>query len=168
MTRRDAARTAGKGATADGVAAVPLATAYERAIAVDPARQYFTYGPLPAVLEVVDQTGTWDTVGRTRMLRLSDGGSVIERITDADHPTYFAYELTHFQKLFGRLVDHARAEWRFTEVDGSTRIHWSYVFHPKPRAGWAVGAIVRLFWAPYMRRVLPGIIAAVEQERPVE
>ena len=153
----------GKGATADGVAAVPLAEAYERASAVDPTRQYPKFCPLPAVVEVVDQTGSWDTVGRTRMLRLSDGGHVIERITDADHPTFFAYELSDFQKLFGRLVEGARAEWRFTEVSGGTRIHWSYVFHPKPRAGWIVGAIVALFWAPYMRRVLPGIIAAVEK-----
>ena len=154
---------AGKGATADGVAAVPLATAYECASDVDPTRQYPKYGPLPAVIEVVDQTGSWDTVGRTRMLRLSDGGSVIERITDAVHPTFFAYELSDFQKLFGRLVEGARAEWTFTEVSGGTGIHWSYVFHPKPRAGWIVGAIVTLFWAPYMRRVLPGIIEAVER-----
>lgn len=154
----------GKGATADGVAAVPIAGAYERASAVDPARSYPKFGPLPAVVEVIDQTGPWDTVGRTRMLRLSDGGHVIETVTDADHPTFFAYELTDFQKLFGRLVEGARAEWRFTEVSGGTRIHWSYVFHPKPRAGWIVGAIVTLFWAPYMRRVLPGIIRAVEAQ----
>jgi hypothetical protein len=98
------------------------------------------------------------------MLRLSDGGHVIERVTDADHPTFFAYELSDFQKLFGKLVDGARAEWRFTTVRAGTRITWSYEFHPKPRAGWIVGAIVALFWAPYMRRVLPGIIAAVEEK----
>ena len=154
---------AGKGAMAGAIAAVPPATAYERASTVDPTRQYPKHGPLPAVVAVDDQTGSWDTVGRTRMLRLSDGGHVIERITDADAPTFFAYELTDFQKLFGRLVEGARAEWRFTEVAGGTRIDWSYVFHPKPGAGWVVGAIVRLFWAPYMRRVLPGIIAAAEQ-----
>ncbi len=154
----------GKGSQADGVAAAPLEFTYQHAAAVDPTRQYPTFGPLPAVVEVVDQTGSWDTVGRTRMLRLSDGGSVIERITDADHPMFFAYELSDFQKLFGRLVEGARAEWRFTEVSGGTRIQWSYVFHPKPRAGWIVGAIVKLFWAPYMRRVLPGIIRAVEAQ----
>jgi hypothetical protein len=153
----------GKGADADGVAAVALVTAYERTSTVDPTRQYPKFGPLPAVLEVVDQTGSWDSVGRTRMLRLSDGGHVIERITDAAHPAYFAYELSDFQKLFGTLVEGARAEWRFTTVAGGTRIHWSYVFHPKPRAGWIVGAIVKLFWAPYMRRVLPGIVRAVER-----
>ena len=154
---------AGNGATASGVATTPITTTYQRVSAVDPTRAYPKFGPLPAVTAVVDQTGSWDTVGRTRMLRLSDGGHVIERITDADHPAFFAYELTDFQKLFGKLVRDARAEWRFTEEPGGTRIHWSYVFHPKPRAGWIVGAIVRLFWAPYMRRVLPGIIAAAEQ-----
>jgi hypothetical protein len=154
---------AGKGARADAVARVPLEAAYELANSVDPAKQYPRFGPLPAVVAVLDQTGAWDTVGRTRMLRLSDGGSVIERITDAAHPTFFAYELTDFQKLFGKLVESARAEWRFTPAQTGTQISWSYLFHPKPRVGWIVGAIVALFWAPYMRRVLPGIIAAVER-----
>jgi hypothetical protein len=162
-------KTAGKGATASGVAATPLAETYELANTVDPTRQYPKFGPLPAVVEVVDQTGPWDSVGRTRMLRLSDGGHVIETITDADHPTFFAYELSDFQKLFGKLVEGARAEWTFTTVQAGTRIRWSYEFHPKPRAGWIVGAIVALFWAPYMRRVLPGIIATVEAAaKPVE
>ena len=159
---------AGKGASADGVAAAPLADTYTLANTVDPTKQYPKFGPLPAVVEVVDQSGPWDTVGQTRMLRLSDGGHVIETITDADHPTFFAYELSDFQKLFGKLVEGARAEWRFTKVQAGTRITWTYVFHPKPRAGWIVGAIVALFWAPYMRRVLPGIIRAVEAQRPVE
>jgi hypothetical protein len=154
---------AGKGATASGVASTPLTETYERTNGIDPTRQYPRFGPLPAVVEVVDQSGPWDTAGRTRMLRLSDGGHVIERITDAVHPTYFAYELSDFQKLFGKLVNGARAEWRFTPVQSGTNITWSYVFHPKPRTGWIVGAIVVLFWAPYMRRVLPGIIAAVEK-----
>ena len=153
---------AGKGASADGVAAAPLAVTYELANTVDPTKQYPKFGPLPAVIEVVDQSGPWDAVGPTRMLRLSDGGHVIETIADAVHPTFFAYELSDFQKLFGKLVEGARAEWRFTQVQAGTRIHWSYVFHPKPRAGFVVGAIVRVFWAPYMRRVLPGIIRAVE------
>ncbi len=153
---------AGTSAAVDGVARVGLARAYELTNTADPTAHYPKFGPLPAVTAVADQSGPWDTVGRTRMLRLSDGGHVIETITDADHPTFFAYELSDFQKLFGRLVEGARAEWHFTSVQAGTRIRWSYEFRPKRGAGLVVAAIVRLFWAPYMRRVLPGVIRAVE------
>lgn len=152
-----------RGATADAVVRVGIADTYSIANTIDPTTVYPKFGPLPAVVEVRDQSGGWDTVGRTRQLMLSDGGSVIERITDAASPTFFAYELSDFQKLFGRLVSGARAEWTFAEVDGGTRIHWTYAFHPLPGAGLIVGAIVGLFWARYMRRVLPNIVAEVER-----
>ena len=137
--------------------------AYEVAGPVDPTKFYPKSGPLPAVTAVRDQTGAWDTVGHTRKLLLSDGGHVIETITDAQSPSFFAYELSDFQKLFGALVAGARAEWRFEAVAGGTSIHWSYEFHARRGCGILVGLIVRLFWAPYMKRVLPPI--AVEVER---
>ena len=67
----------GQGRRPVGVAAAPLANV-QLTNTVDPTQQYPKFGPLPGVVEVVDQTGSWDTVGRTRMLRLSDGGHVIE------------------------------------------------------------------------------------------
>ena len=137
--------------------------AYEVAGPVDPTKFYSKFGPLPAVTGVRDQTGTWDTVGHTRKLLLSDGGHVIETITDAQSPSLFAYELSDFQKLFGGLVAGARAEWRFEPVEGGTSIHWKYEFHARRGRGWIVGLIVRLFWAPYMKRVLPPIAAEVER-----
>jgi hypothetical protein len=124
---------------------------------VDPTSAYPKYGPLPAVTAVHDQTGGWDAVGQTRRLTLSDGGHVRERLIVVDAPTRFAYELTDFQKLFGSLVRNARADWRFEPADGGTRIHWTYEFRALPGRGWIVAAIQRLFWAPYMRKVLAGI-----------
>lgn len=153
----------GKSASADAVAGTTPKQAFEIYGPVDPTKFYVKYGPLPAVTGVRDQTGTWDTVGRTRKLLLSDGGSVIETITDAASPTYFAYELHDFQKLFGKLVMGARAEWHFTPVAGGTRITWTYTFHPLPGRGFIVGTIVRLFWAPYMKRVLPAIVREIER-----
>ncbi|MEP6482465.1 MAG: SRPBCC family protein [Rhodoglobus sp.] len=153
----------GKSASASGVAQATPKEAFEISGPVDPTKFYPKFGPLPAVVGVRDQSGSWDTVGRTRALLLSDGGTVIETITDVDSPTYFAYELSKFTKLFGKLVGGARAEWRFERVSGGTRITWTYTFHPLPRAGVIVGAIVTLFWAPYMKRVLPPIVAEVER-----
>lgn len=151
------------GASVESVAAAGLRDTYVITGPIDATRFYPKFGPLPAVASVVDQTGTWDTPGRSRRLELSDGGSVVETITDAISPTYFAYELTQFQKLFGVLVDHARAEWTFGSVNGGTRIRWTYTFFARPGWGWAVRLIVRAFWVPYMARVLPPIAREVER-----
>ena len=151
-------------ATADAVVQATPKQAWEISGPVDTTKFYPKYGPLPAVVEVRDQSGTWDTVGHTRRLMLSDGGHVIETITDADSPTYFAYELSDFQKLFGMLVTGARAEWRFERVESGTRICWSYTFFGKPGRAWIVKLIVSLFWAPYMRKVLPPIAHEVDRQ----
>ena len=131
------------------------------ALQTSPTRFYPKFGPLPAVVRVDGQPPTWDAPGFTRTLRLSDGGSVVETITDSDPGVFFGYDLTAFQRLFGRLVSGARAEWTFTAEGAATRIRWSYAFHPLPGRGLLVRAIVAAFWAPYMRRVLPSIVTAI-------
>jgi hypothetical protein len=118
---------------------------------------------VPAVLEVRNQTGEWDAPGQTRQLMLSDGGWVIEHTKVVEPSALFAYELTDFQKVFGVLVEFARAEWVYSPEGDGTRIRWTYTFHARRGAGLALTAIVRLAWAPYMRRVLPGIAAEVER-----
>lgn len=153
---------AGTSASADAVTQATPKEAYDISGPLNPTLYYPKYGPLPAVIAVENQTGTWDTVGRTRKLKLSDGGHVIETITDTESPTLFAYELSDFQKLFGALVKSARAEWRFERVTGGTRILWTYTFFGKPGRGWIVALIIKLAWAPYMKRVLPPIAKAVE------
>jgi len=124
----------------------------------DPSRFYPRFGVIPAVVAVTDQTGAWDAVGQTRMLHLSDRSTVVETTTDVDRPAFFAYELTDFTRVFGPLVDHARAEWRFEPAGGGTRITWSYTFFGRPGRGWIVALIVRMAWAAYMRRVIVGLV----------
>jgi hypothetical protein len=151
-------------ATVNGVTKAALSRAWDVATPLTPVGYYPKFGPLPAVIEVRDQTGAWDAAGQTRQLMLSDGGYVIEHLVHVDKPETFIYELSDFQKLFGSLVAGARAEWEFTAVAGGTNIRWSYAFHPRRGAGLVVGAIVKLFWGPYMNRVLPGIIAEVDRQ----
>jgi len=124
---------------------------------LDPADYYPSYGPLPAVVGVRDQTGDWRTPGHERTLALSDGGHVIEQLTDVASPTFFAYDLRDFQKLFGALVEGARAEWEFVRTTEGTSIRWTYAFQARPGRRWLVAVIVRTAWAPYMRRVLARI-----------
>ncbi|HEY4269828.1 MAG TPA: SRPBCC family protein [Galbitalea sp.] len=154
----------GFNATTRQVARVTPATAFAIATPLTPVGFYPKSGLLPAVTEVRDQPATWNKPGQTRQLMLSDGGSVIEHITNVEPNDFFAYNLTDFQKLFGRLVDHARAEWTFTAVDAGTEVRWSYTFFPRRGGGVILAAIVKLLWGPYMRRVLPGIVAEVERQ----
>jgi Polyketide cyclase / dehydrase and lipid transport len=151
-------------ASAELVSATPIAITYELVGTIEPTVFYKRYGPLPAVTGVRDQEGEWNVAGSRRVLNLSDGGHVREVITDADSPTFFAYDSHDFQKIFGKLVYGSRAEWTFSEAPGGTRIHWNYSFHPRPKRALAVRAIVRAFWGPYMHKVLKKIVREVEAE----
>ena len=129
----------------------------------DPTRFYPKFGPIPAIVKVTDQTGAWDAVGQSRTLTLSDGGTLVERVRVVDPPRRFAYQLTDFTGFFGNLVAFADAEWDYDASVEGTRIRWTYTYHAQPKRGWLVRVIVKLFWGPYMKRVLPGLIAEVER-----
>src|ERR1700712_3774746 len=132
----------GKTEIAELVARAPLASTWATATPLTPVGFYPKSGLLPAVVEVRNQTGKWDAPGQTRQLMLSDGGWVVEHTTNVEPYGFFAYNLTDFQKIFGKLVWMARAEWTFTEVDGGTNIHWSYTFFPKNAGSKPVLAII--------------------------
>jgi hypothetical protein len=148
-------------ATVEAVAQAGAVRSWNIALQTTPTAFYPKSGPLPAVVAVHGQPADWDVVGYTRMLELSDGGSVVETITQSDPGVFFGYDLSEFQKLFGHLVSGARAEWTFTPEGAATRIRWTYAFHPLAGRSLVVRAIVALFWAPYMKRVLPAIVTAI-------
>lgn len=150
-------------ATAKIIVTTTPKQAFDISSPLDPSRFYGAFGPLPAVVGVRDQSGDWDTVGRTRTLELSDGGSVVETITDVESPTLFAYDLSDFAGAFGMLVAGARAEWTFERTAVGTLVTWVYTFHGRPARGWIVRAIVRLWWGRYMERVLPMIGREIER-----
>jgi hypothetical protein len=150
-------------ARAEGHAPAHPDRTYEILTPSDPSRFYGRFGPIPATVEVTDQTGDWDAVGQTRTLHLSDGGSVVETLTLVDDPSRFQYQLTDFTGFFGWIVSYARAEWDFDAAEEGTRIRWSYTFWGQPARGWLLAVIVKVFWARYMRQVLPGLIAEVKR-----
>lgn len=152
-------------ASATAYVDAPVDRVFPRLTQHDPTKFYPRSGVLPAVVEVRDQAGGWDAAGQTRTIVLSDGGTVLETLLSAEAPL-FSYDLTHFTGLFGLLVAEAHSEW--TVVDGGrdsdrdgggTSIAWTYSFTSRPGRGFVIAAIVRLAWAPYMRRVLPAIAA---------
>ena len=155
-------------ASASAIVPCHPVVAWEFVAGLDPTVYYPAYGPLPAVVGVRDQTGDWLSAGQERTLLLSDRGHVVERLTDTRSPNAFVYELNNFQRLFGRLVSGGRADWRFDRVGHATRIVWEYSFRPLGGRGWVVAAIVRLAWAPYMRRVIRRIAADISDENTEE
>jgi len=162
--------TTGHGATVQGIAPATPAQTFRILTPISPVGFYPRFRVIPAVTAVTGQTGAWDAAGQTRTLHLSDGSSVVETTTDLTKPGpkragFFAYELTDFTKVFGPLVDHARAEWRFEPAEGGTLVTWSYTFFGRPGRGWIVGLIVRLAWAAYMRRVIVGLVDEVRRVR---
>jgi hypothetical protein len=144
------------------MAAAPPDVSWDIALQTSPVEFYPRFGPIPGVTGVRSQPPTWDTAGFTRTLALSDGGSVVETVTDSTRGVFFAYDLSDFARPLGFLVAGGRAEWAFTTDGDGTRIHWSYAFYPLPGRAWAVGLIVRIFWSRYMRRVLTRITATID------
>lgn len=153
----------GTSAFAEGHAPAHPDRTFEILTPSDPTRFYPKSGPLPGVVRVEGQTGAWDAVGQTRTLHLSDGSSVVETTREVDPPRRFSYQLTDFTKLFGSLVAYARAEWDFDAAEGGTRIRWTYTFYAQPARGAIVWLIVRLLWGPYMKKVMPGLVAEVKR-----
>ena len=85
-----------------------------RLVAVEPARAFDRlivarlpeifarrYAAFPAVREVIEQSDEWGTVGQTRTIVLTDGGSLRETLTSVDRPHGFAYVL---DDLHGKLA----------------------------------------------------------------
>ena len=144
-------------ARAESLVLAPIGEVFDLVVATPPPEFYPSFGPLPAVRRVSDQTGPFTEVGSSRMLHLSDGSSVTETVVEIDTPRFHSYRLTGFTKLFGNLVDHAVAEWSFVPEGAATRIRWTYTFVGKMGRGWIVRLIVRLFWGRYMVKVLPPI-----------
>jgi hypothetical protein len=147
------------------IAHADLDTAWDIATLTNPTWFYAKFGPLPGVVDVSGQAGEWNAVGKTRTLSLSDGGSVVETLTDVARGDFFAYDLSDFQGLFGRIVSGARAEWTFATIGDSTSINWKYTYTARPGFGLVVSAIVRLLWSRYMKRTLPVIVREAERAR---
>ena len=123
------------------------------------------YGPLPAVTETRDQTGSWDAEGRTRTVVFSDGSSAQESLTGYEYPNHFTYRIRGFTGVLRFFTSEARGEWWFEHVPGrnATAIRWRYAFVSRAKF---LEPLVCLFtqrlWRGYMRRALSLSKAQVE------
>lgn len=151
--------------TVHAVASSPQQQTFAAVVPIDLTLIFKRLGPLPAVIGTRDQSGSWDRVGRTRRVILSDGTSASEQITAYEPPSYFEYEVGGFTNVLRRLVSGARGYWRFTPAsDGGTYIAWTYSFRPLRFRAAAVRVLVATLWRLYMRRALAATVREVERE----
>ena len=111
------------------------------------------YGPLPPVTKTT-QEGDWGTVGQSRTVHTSDGGSMREQLLTVDAPTSFSYELTEVKgpmKLIAKTID---GSWTFAAVGSGTRITWAWTIHPASAASRLLFPVLGRLWRGYARRAL--------------
>lgn len=118
------------------------------------------YGPLPAVAAVEDQSGDWDSIGESRIVRLADGSGMLETLTRVDRPRGFGYTLSNLTSALRFLVDRFHGSWTFEEVSGPgerpvVRATWRYDFESRSRLTRPIAwLILTRYWRPYMEAAL--------------
>ncbi|MEE8164652.1 MAG: SRPBCC family protein [Myxococcota bacterium] len=118
------------------------------------------YGPLPAVEGVEDQTGNWDSIGESRIIRLADGSGMLETLTAVDRPRHFAYTISEPTNALRFLVATFRGAWTFEQAEAAettpiVNAIWRYEFMPRSILTWPLAwLIVKRFWQPYLAAAL--------------
>lgn len=158
----------GPSATAFARSSLPPADTLAR-IAAYPIPAMFTgWGVFPAVDRVDGEAGGWDHVGASRVHRLTDGGSVTETMIEYTAGVGFAYELTGFTDVFGRLVHGVRGEWSVSPDGSGSLVRWTWEFAPRWGRRTLMALVVGPLWRQYMRRMIRSVTAAVTAARSGE
>jgi hypothetical protein len=154
----------GPSATAFARTGLPPAEALAR-MAAFPLPAMFTKGLIfPAVLGVEGQEGSWDRVGRSRTIRLGDGGSVTETIIEWTPGSSFAYELTGFTDVFRLLVVGVRGEWSVAPDGDGSLIRWTWEFAPRPGRRWLMTHVIAHLWRHYAQAILVPAVREASRE----
>jgi hypothetical protein len=136
-------------------------------------------GPLPSVVGVEEERGSWDHVGATRRPRLSDGSSALETLTEVRPPYSLAYDITEITGMLGWFAERVHSEWalipdrRGTYAGGysaggtylgGTTVLWRYEVYPRPLRTALVDLLLGRVWKAYMRRALYGALREVDRQ----
>ena len=112
------------------------------------------YGPIPPIKAVVDQTGDWDAVGKTRTVVLTGGGSMREQLTSYDPPRSFGYTLSDVKGPMAPLVARVEGLWSFAPAGTGTRGTWQWTIHPRSGFSAPVLPVFGRLWLGYARQSL--------------
>jgi hypothetical protein len=144
----------------------PVEQVFDWFLDLDIARVLNGYGPLPAVLETYDQTGSWDTPGQKRKLSMSSNIRATQEILVCDRPEFFAYRVTGFTHILDTLAHGAEARfWFDPSLNHKTVMRWTYTFWPRSTFGKvALFPVIRTIWHWYMHSTIQQMKAIAERE----
>jgi hypothetical protein len=144
----------------------PRTKAFGHIVPIDLSSIFTGFGPLPSVLKTLNETGPWDSAGRSRTVVFSDGSSATESLTGYDFPNSFEYRITGFTGVLKYLATEAQGKWWFESTAGSaTTVRWRYEFVSrfalfKP----LVSLFTKRLWRGYMGKALNLSKTQVEAE----
>jgi len=117
-------------------------------------------GILPPVAGVEDQSGAWDSVGESRIVRLADDTGWIETLTAVDRPRRFAYSSVGLTSWLRWLVGTIRGEWTFAESvlgDRPSVVEIRWYNELVGRSWWTrplLAIVANWIWRPQMERAI--------------
>jgi hypothetical protein len=116
------------------------------------------HGPLPPVKRVEGQEGEWRAVGQTRVLKLADGSSMREEMTDVDSPRSFGYRITEMTGALALLIAKVEGAFLFEPVDvatdSATDVTWRWTVQPRSRLSALAMPVFAALWKGYARKAL--------------
>lgn len=138
---------------------VEVGPAFDEVLSM-PLEQVFRrrFGPLPPVRGTdLHDGGPWGRVGQTRTIRLGDGGTLRETLTEVDRPHAFGYRIDTITGPMSPLFAGLDGSWTFAPVRSGCRITWRWTVRPRNR--WAAGAlpVFARLWHGYARQALEEI-----------
>lgn len=114
-------------------------------------RRYLVF---PPIREVRDQTGEWGTVGQTRTIVTSDGGSLRETLTSVDRPSSFGYRIDQVRGPMKPLVCGIEGRWTLEPRGTGCRVTWAWNIQPANGAGALLMPLLGRMWQGYARQAL--------------
>ena len=142
-------------------AGIDAATAYAT-VSQAPLPEVFAQrsGPFPPVVDVTEQVGEWAReVGQSRRIHTSDGGSVLETLTEVDAPHTFAYRLSEIAGPMKLLVGGLDGRWSCTPEGDGTRVAWTWDVDASIFLTAPLLPVLRAFWKPYAAHALAAMDA---------
>jgi Polyketide cyclase / dehydrase and lipid transport len=134
---------------------VPVEQAFDAVLAT-PLEQLFAqrFGALPPIRTVRDQDGRWGSVGQSRTIVLTDGGTMREELETVRRPEVFSYRMSDFTGPMKTLVGAATGRWAFAPAGTGVRITWSWTIQPSSQIAALAMPAFGWMWRGYARRAL--------------
>lgn len=145
---------------------VPLdrQAAFRAAAALDAPKIILPHGPIPGVLSIEGHTGPWSEIGQERVVTLTNGDTVLEKLDVFLPGVSLAYDVREFTGFFGMLVHEAFGEWNFQDTGpGRSTIMWRYTFAAtEPLFRPVLWVILNGFYKGFMKSALARFQASIE------